>query len=150
MHFEGLIGIDRIVLGFRAVDKVQALSEVTRSLGNHLRIAPPAVLLTILAREQLGSTGLGRGFALPHARMPGVEKTSGFLMRLARPIEFESIDRLPVDIIFLLIMPAEKSNEQISALASVARSLRNQQLLDAIRKAKTTAELFDYLSSAAA
>ncbi len=150
MHFEDLISRDQIVLGVRAADKAQAIGEATKRLGSHLGVDPQIILQTILAREQLGSTGLGRGFALPHARMPGIEKARGLLMRLARPIAFESIDRLPVDIIFLLIMPAEKPGEQMTALASVARSMRDERLLAAIRKAKSAAALYDHLATAAA
>ena len=150
MRFEDLISRERIVLGARAADKVQAIGEATKRLASHLGIDPQALLQTILAREQLGSTGLGRGFALPHARLPGIEKASGVLMRLARPIEFEAIDRQPVDIIFLLIMPAENSGEQMTSLASVARSMRDEKLPAAIRKAKTAAALYDHLASIAA
>lgn len=150
MRFDDLISRDQIVLGVRATDKVQAIGEATKRLANHLGSDPKLILQTILAREQMGSTGLGRGFALPHARLPGTEKASGLLMRLARPIEFEAIDRLPVDIIFLLIMPAEKSAEQMTALASVARSMRDENLLVAIRKAKSAAALYDHLATATA
>jgi PTS system nitrogen regulatory IIA component len=150
MRFEDLISRDQIVLGVRAADKGQAIGEAAKRLGIHLGSDPKFILQTILAREQLGSTGLGRGFALPHARLPGIEKASGLLMRLARPIEFEAIDRLPVDIIFLLIMPAEKSGEQMTALASVARSMRDENLLASIRKAKSAAALYDHLAKAAA
>ena len=147
MLFKDLIASDQIVLGYRAADKTQALVEATRRVGTRLGIDPSAVLQTILAREQMGSTGLGRGFALPHARIAGVGKASGFLMRLARPIEYEAIDRQLVDIVFLLIMPDEKSGEQMAALASVARSMRKEESLAAIRKAKTAAGLYDYLVS---
>jgi len=145
VRFKDLIVGDQIVLGLRAADKVQALSEAAKRLGAHLGLDVPAVLQSILAREQMGSTGLGRGFALPHARMAGIEKASGLLVRLARPLEFEAIDKQPVDIMFLLLLPAEKSGEQMAALASVARSMRNDELLATIRKAKTAAGLYEYL-----
>lgn len=147
MRFSELISSDRIILGHRAADKAQALGEATRRIAALLALDPPALLQTILAREQMGSTGLGRGFALPHARLSGIEKASGILLRLARPIEFEAIDRQPVDIIFLLIMPIEKSGEQMAALATVARGMRNDERLAMIRKAKTAAELYAYLAS---
>jgi len=145
--FKDLIGSDQIVLGFRAADKTQALVEATRRIGKCLGLDAPAMLHTILAREQMGSTGLGRGFALPHARISGIRKASGFLMRLARPIEYEAIDRQLVDIVFLLLMPDEKSGEQMAALASVARSMRREESLAAIRKAKTAGGLYEYLVS---
>jgi PTS system nitrogen regulatory IIA component len=146
MRLKDLIGEDEIVLGLRAADKAQALSEASKRLGARLGIDPPMLLQTLLAREQLGSTGLGRGFALPHARLAGIENASGLLMRLARPIDFEAIDKQPVDVIFLLLLPGEKSGEQMAALASVARSMRSDGLLATIRKAKTAAALYDHLA----
>jgi PTS system nitrogen regulatory IIA component len=147
MQFKDLIGSDQIVLGLRAADKAQALSEASKRIGARLGMDPKTILQPLLARETLGSTGLGRGFALPHARLPGIEAATGLLFRLARSIDFESIDRQPVDIIFVLLLPGEKPGEQMAALASAARSLRNDGLLTAIRKAKTAAALYDFMLS---
>jgi PTS system nitrogen regulatory IIA component len=147
MQLKDLIGCDQIILGLRAADKAQALSEASKRLGARLGTDPQVLLQTLLAREQLGSTGLGRGFALPHARLPDIDTASGLLIRLARPIDFEAIDKQPVDIIFLLLLPGEKSGAQMAALASVARSMRSDERLGAIRKAKTAAALYHHLAS---
>ena len=90
----------------------------------------------ILKREGLGSTGVGGGVAIPHARIPGLKSAFGVLARLQKPIDFEAIDGEPVDIVFLLLLPTATSGEHLNVLAAVARRLRNAEALQALRQAQ--------------
>jgi nitrogen PTS system EIIA component len=93
----------------------------------------------ILKREGLGSTVVGGGVAIPHARIPGLKSAFGVLARLQKPIDFEAIDGEPVDIVFLLLLPTATSGEHLNVLAAVARRLRNAEALRALRQARNGA-----------
>jgi nitrogen PTS system EIIA component len=88
----------------------------------------------ILKREQLGCTGFGGGIAIPHARFPNLKKPFGILVRLRKPLDYETIDGEPVDIVFLLLIPAN-SGDQLNALAAIVRKLRDRSTLDRVRHA---------------
>lgn len=84
-------------------------------------------------RESLGPTGVGRGVALPHARMDGMEGVSGAFLRLEEPIEFGAVDRRPVDLVFALFAPVGSGVEHLKALAAVSRVMRNREICAKLR-----------------
>lgn len=84
-------------------------------------------------RETLGPTGVGKGIALPHARIDGIDQVHGVLVRLEKPLDFDAVDRQPVDIVFALFAPEEAGVEHLKALALVSRTLRDQALCTKIR-----------------
>ena len=96
----------------------------------------------LLKREDLGSTGIGKGVAIPHVRLPDVPRPYGLLARLRQPIEFDAIDGQAVDIVFVLLLPANAESAQLGALALVARTLRPPENLVRLRSAKTASELY--------
>lgn len=147
MHLIDIITPDRIVLGLRARDKGQVLAELAKRAGEHGSVDASAILKALTAREKLGSTGFGRGFALPHVRLEAVKSLFGLLVRLAKPIEFEAIDGKPVDVLFLLLIPAAEGNDHVAALAAVSRAMRDEENLTAIRKAENAVLLFDLLKA---
>ena len=146
MHLIDLITPDRIVLGLRARDKGHVLAELAKRAGGHGSFDAAAILTALTAREKLGSTGFGRGFALPHVRLEAVESLFGLLVRLAKPIDYEAIDGKPVDVLFLLLIPAAEG-DHVAALAAVSRAMRDEDNLAAIRKAENAAHLFDWLAA---
>jgi PTS system nitrogen regulatory IIA component len=91
----------------------------------------------VMERERLGSTGVGEGVAIPHARLPGLEKPVGGFMRLQHGVEFESIDERPCDLIFMLLAPDGSGADHLRALAQVSRVFRQGPVRDALRKART-------------
>ena len=101
-------------------------------------------------REALGPTGVGHGVALPHARLSGVEKVSGVFVRLERPIEFDSVDRQPVDLIFALFAPEDAGVEHLKALALVSRTMRDAAICGKLRANKDIAALHALLTDAQA
>ncbi len=96
----------------------------------------------IAKREELGSTGVGDGVGLPHARLAGLKAPFGLLARLRRAIDFEAVDDQPVDIVFLLLLPESAQGEQLNALASVARVLRDPETLRRLRSTADRKALF--------
>jgi nitrogen PTS system EIIA component len=136
MEIADFITVDRIALDLRVRDKVQLLQEVARRAAQASgAVAPEAVLAALQSREALGSTGLGKGFALPHARVEGLTQFVGLFARLARPIDYDAIDGAPVDIVFLLLMPADAANGHVAALAAISRRFRNGDTMARLRKA---------------
>jgi PTS system nitrogen regulatory IIA component len=107
----------------------------------------PLIVFDVLwERERLGTTGVGYGIAIPHGRLEGLNKVQGFFIRLAEPIAFEAIDDRPVDLVFVLLAPADAGADHLHALATVSRLLRDQKLCEAIRKAKDESAIYRLLT----
>ena len=123
-------------------NKVGLLRELSQQAAESLKLDGEAVARAILKREELGSTGTGGGVALPHARIEAVEKPFGLLACLRKAIAFDAIDQKPVDIVFLLLLPATAAGEQLNALAAVARKLRNPVIAERLRHAPGNAEAY--------
>lgn len=100
----------------------------------------------LLERENLGPTGVGKGVALPHARLAGLTSVLGAFVRLDKPMAFEAVDHQPVDLVFFLLAPEDAGVEHLKALALVARSLRNEHVCEKLRSNKSPAALYGILS----
>ena len=100
----------------------------------------------LLKREDLGSTGIGRGVAIPHARLPDLQRPHGLLAKLKQPVDFEAIDGQAVDLVFVLLLPAAAEHEALGALALVARTLRSADNLARLRGAKNASELYSAIA----
>ena len=111
-------------------------------------MVPERGLAELAKREELGSTGMGGGVAIPHARFNQVAKPFGMLARLRKPLDFDAVDGEPVDIVFLLLLPeAAAAGDQLGALALIARKLRNSKITAALRDARDSADLYRALTS---
>jgi PTS system nitrogen regulatory IIA component len=118
--------------------KRQALVVVSEVAARTTGLPSTAVLAALLEREAAGSTGLGEGVALPHARLDGLERLQGVFVRLDAPVPFDAVDDQPVDLILALLVPAEATGlEHVQALARSARLLRRPELREQLRKAQT-------------
>ena len=115
----------------------QAIHFLCEALSDTTGIAPRVIEDAVMERERLGSTGVGEGVAIPHARLPGLEKPVGGFMRLLHGVEFESIDEWPCDLIFMLLAPEGSGADHLRALAQVSRVFRQGPVRDALRKART-------------
>jgi nitrogen PTS system EIIA component len=125
----------------RGTDKTRLLQELSARAAASLNLDANVICTALLKREDLGSTGTGGGIAIPHARISDLHKPFGTLVRLKHAIDFDAIDGMPVDIIFLLLLPAQ-SGDPLNALASVARRLRNPELVQRVRGATNDEELY--------
>lgn len=136
MDLGDIVHPDGIVSNLSATSKKQALQELAAIAGKITSLEARDIFDTLLQRERLGSTGLGRGIAIPHVKMKGVDEIVCVFARLETPIDFESMDGEPVDLIFLLIAPEHASGDHLKALARISRLLRIPTALDALRKAQ--------------
>lgn len=130
-----------VVIGLRAPNKRALLELLARRAAETLAISSDELLATLLHREELGSTGVGDGIAIPHARLETVRHPHGILARLRDPMAFGAVDDRPVDLVFLLILPAGSSADHLNALAAVARRLRDREVAAAMRQARDAAAL---------
>ncbi len=124
-----------------------ASSSVASTSAGQQKLDSRAVKDALLAREQLGSTGLGGGIAIPHARINGVVRPIALAARLKRPIAFDAVDEKPVDFVVLLLMPASTNAANLDALACVTRRLRDKHLMEQVRKAPDAPTIFRLLTS---
>ena len=131
-----------VVLDVKTANKGQLLRLLATRAAAGAGLDADEVATLIVKREELGSTGVGNGVALPHARLAGLKAPFGLLARLRRGIDFEAIDDQPVDIVFLLLLPETANGEQLNALACAARVLRNPVALSQVRGATNPDALF--------
>ena len=120
-----------------APGKRQALRVVAEMAARSFRLKSAEVLEALLEREAVGSTGVGYGVAVPHARLAGLTRLRGVFVRLEQPIAFDAVDDRPVDLIFALFAPPEANGEHLRALARVSRILRQAELREQLRKARS-------------
>ena len=142
MKISDLLSPTDVMIDVRASNKRLLLQEFAARAAVSLGLRVDQVAPFLLKREELGSTGIGHGIAIPHARLPDLQKPYGLLAKLKPPIEFDAIDGQEVDIVFVLLLPAAAENGQLGPLALVARTLRPPETLARLRGAKNTSELY--------
>ena len=145
MDLADLIEPDRVVHAARASNKQQLLQDLASRAATLLNLDAQTIFAALQAREELGSTGLGNGFALPHARIEGLDRLFGMFARLHRPVHFDSVDGNPVDLVFLLLIPPAAGSEHLAALACISRYLRDEEFAARLRKAPSAAALCNLL-----
>jgi PTS system nitrogen regulatory IIA component len=142
MNIKDFLSATDVTVDVRAADKDGLLKELASRAAAALRQPVEIVTGEIAKRDELGSTGIGRGVAIPHARLREVKKPFALLARLKSPIEFDAVDGQPVDLVFLLLLPASSQLDQLNCLAAVARRLRDEGVLRSMRSAASTTELY--------
>lgn len=110
-------------------------------------LKPSAVIDAMIERENLGPTGVGHGVALPHARLAGVDEVKGIFLRLEKPLNFDAVDRQPVDLVFALIAPQNAGVDHLKALALVSRTFRNASVCAKLRANSDPVTLFTILTA---
>ncbi|WP_238367554.1 PTS sugar transporter subunit IIA [Mesobacterium pallidum] len=128
--------------------KKRLLADLADLSGAAYGLEPDSVLHALMERESLGPTGVGQGVALPHARISGTEDMLGAFLLLERPVDYESVDRQPVDVVFGLFAPEDAGVEHLKALALVSRTLRDSSILAKIRANPDSATLYTILTEA--
>ncbi len=146
MKISDFLSPTEALLNVRASDKEKLLQELARKAATKLNLPEDDIVSELLKRESLGSTGMGNGVAIPHARFQNIEKPFGIIAKLKPPIDFDAIDGQPVDIVFMLLLPIGSEGEQLGALACVARKLRASDDLVRLRRAKSAPELYALLA----
>lgn len=139
-----------VALDVRESDKARLLQQLSSQAAAKVGLSANEVCTQIIKREELGSTGVGNGVALPHARLRELTTPFGLFARLRHGIDFEAIDSQPVNMVFLLLLPDGTGASQLNALASVARALRDPETLQRIRSAADRDSLFQAIVDASA
>jgi nitrogen PTS system EIIA component len=146
MKVSDLLSPADVMIDVRVSNKGLLLQEFAARAAAGLGLSADRVASYLLKREELGSTGIGKGVAIPHARLPDLPRPHGLLARLKQPIEFDAIDGHAVDIVLVLLLPAAAENEALAALALVARTLRPPENLARLRAAKNASELYSAIA----
>ncbi len=130
-----LLASDGIIASLKATSKKHALQELATIAAARTGLDQREIFNTLLQRERLCSTGLGHGIAVPHVKLTGMRKILCLFARLDDPIDYESHDGEPVDLLFLLLAPDHASGDHLKALASISRVVREPSVIDALRNA---------------
>ena len=109
-----------------------------------------AIAAAMNEREKTGTTGFGNGIAIPHGKLPGLERIVGMFARLTVPLPYQAIDQIPVDLVFLLLSPPDAGADHLKALAKVSRAMRDKSLLAKLRGARSRDALFAVLAGSEA
>lgn len=148
MRIVDLVAPGDVAVGVRAAGKDRLLAALARLLAARCGLPADAVLAALLAREALGSTGIGRGLALPHARLPGLAAPCAVVLRPARPVAFDAVDGAPVDLACAVLGPEDDPDRTLAALAAAARALRDEATAARLRGARDAAALHAALADA--
>ncbi len=146
MDVEDLLSPRAVMAQLRAGNKKQVLLEIARRAATATGIAERQIYDVLAERERLASTGLGRGLAIPHGKLPGLDRLCGVFARLERPIPFDAYDNRPVDLVFALLAPADAGAEHLRALARVSRLLRDDAIRQKLRGADNPDALYALLT----
>lgn len=126
--------------------KKRLLQTIADLSGDIHNLSVDRVFSALQEREVLGATGMGKGIAVPHARISDVSRVTGFFIRLETPVDFDAIDRQPVDLVFALLAPEDAGSDHLKALARVSRTLRDETVCRKLRSTDETAALFAILT----
>ena len=137
MQLSEFLDFDSIRTSFPGGNKRSLLQQLANLAGQRLGIDSAAILSSLADRERLGSTGFGQGVAIPHAKIEGLSRIYGVFVRLGEAVDFKAFDRVPVDLVFLLLSPPEAGAEHLKALAAISRVTRHAPTLEQMRGARS-------------
>lgn len=146
MEICDLLSVDAIVPKLSVTSKKQALQELAKRAHTVTGLDERRIFDTLLERERLGTTGVGNGIAIPHGKIGELDRLYGVFARLDKPIDFDSIDEQPVDLVFLLLAPESAGADHLKALARVSRLLRDQGVCAKLRGSDNADALFSLLT----
>lgn len=146
MQLTELLTEDRIACHVEAHSKKRALEELSELLSNDQQyLSPPDIFESLISRERLGSTGIGFGVAIPHGRLKNSDHTTGAFIRLKAGVDFDAIDRNPVDLLFALVVPEESTEDHLQTLAELANMFNDEDFRKRLRDAETAHDLLQLI-----
>ena len=131
--FSDMLRPDAMHTGVIATNKKAVFQHLATIASEILDSDPKMIADRLAAREKLGSTGFGGGVAIPHAKLEGLAQVTGVFARLTQPVDFQAVDDLPVDLVFMLLSPTDAGAVHLKALARVSRRLRDKAFLEKLR-----------------
>ena len=147
MEIVDLVAPEGVIANLKATSKKQALQVLAECAAKIVGLHERAIFGTLLERERLGTTGVGVGIAIPHGKMPQIDRLYGLFARLDHPIDFEAIDDQPVDLIFLLLAPESAGADHLKALSQVSRLLRDKSFCEKLRGCDSAEAIYALLTN---
>jgi len=147
MELSDILGVDAVRAPLRASSKKRLLQDLADMAESVHGLPSAKVYQALMEREDLGPTGVGRGVGIPHARFEGIDRVLGLFVRLEKPVDFEAIDRQPVDLVFALFAPEAAGAEHLKALARVSRTLRSEEVCAKLRSTFDPSALYAILTA---
>lgn len=151
MKLSDFVVREAILVNLKATTKEEAIREIVNSLQAAGRVSESdteSVTRAILNREELGSTGIGQGVAVPHTRHPTVSRLIGTVALSRQGVEFAALDGEPVDILVLLVSPPNQPGDHLRALENISRHLKDERFVNFLRQARTRDQVVDLLDEA--
>ena len=146
MPLTDVVALDAIIPALKANSKKQAIQAIAEKAAELTGLPEREIFETLLQREKLGSTGVGGGIAIPHGKLPSLDRIFGLFARLPKPIDFEALDDQPVDLVFLLLAPEGAGADHLKALARVARLLRDPDVARKLRESRDADAIYAVLA----
>jgi PTS system nitrogen regulatory IIA component len=146
MPLNDLVAPNAVIPALKVNSKKQVIQELAAKAAKLTDQNERSIFETLLQREKLGSTGIGNGIAIPHGKLPKLEKLFGLFARLDRPIDFDALDGQPVDLVFLLLAPEGAGADHLKALARVARLLRDREIARKLRESRDGEAIYAVLT----
>ena len=146
MPLNDLISPNAILPHLQAATKKQALQDLSDRAGQVSGLPAREIFDALLQRERLGSTGVGSGIAIPHGKIAKVKSIFGVFARLDRAIDFDAVDSIPVDLVFLIMAPESAGADHLKALARIARVLRDPMMAAKLRAAHDSSAIYALMS----
>lgn len=140
--FHDLLSNEAVSHNLVAASKKALFQSLAGMAGERLGLSPKLIADRLAERERLGSTGFGGGVAIPHGKIEGLAQVVGLFAKLAQPLEFQAIDGMPVDLVFLLLSPPDAGADHLKALARVSRRLRDRNFVAKLRGAGSADALY--------
>ena len=142
---EEILDRAHVACGVTCDSKRHLFQAIAEQLAPTLGLNPHQIVDVVWEREQLGTTGVGQAIAIPHGKIPGLDRVCGYLAQLATPVDFASLDEKPVDLVFMLLAPAEAGADHLRALSAVSTLLRDGSFSQQARQAKNADALYALL-----
>ncbi len=141
MKIKDILDADRILVEKKALTKKQLLEKLAHLAGEKTGLDEEVILNALIERERLGTTGIGHGVALPHTRLEGLKKIYCTFIK-TEPMDFDSVDKKPVDLLFLLLVPENAGGDHLKALARLSRLLRHEAAVEQLRSTDLPKNLY--------
>ena len=147
MKIKDFLKNEDVFLDVSENSKKQTLEKIATLCAEHTQLEEQVIFGALVERERLGTTGVGHGVAIPHARLANLKELYGAFVR-AKPIDFESVDGQPVDLLFVLLVPEDSGADHLKALARISKLLRDEEVCAQLRQAQTPEDVINLIKKA--
>ncbi len=148
MSISSLLATNRIFINSEISSKKRLLELISEKVAEDISLPQNTIYNKLLERERLGSTGLGKGIAVPHARLGNINDAHAYFIKLKTPINYDAIDKQKVDLIFVLFIPEESTDEHLQILASLARIFSQKPVTEKIRLSQSADDIIQVITQA--